>query len=203
MIYIAHRGNLNGPNKEKENKPEYIIEAINQGFQVEIDVWYIDGDFFLGHDSPDYKIEKNFLKNKKFYCHAKNMDAIKELMRIRNETNFFSHDLDNFVLTSNNKIWTFPGLDLCENSICCMPEKKNQYPDGCYGVCTDYPLKYKLMNEIKYGKNKKLSKIKLGVSLLSCDLSNIIQECEHIIDSGIDFLHFDVMDGNFFSNLTL
>ena len=201
MIYIAHRGNLNGPNKAKENKPEYIIEALNKGFHVEIDVWYIDGDFFLGHDSPDYKIEKNFLKNKKFYCHAKNMDAIRELMKIRNETNFFSHDLDNFVLTSNNKIWTFPGLDLCENSICCMPEKKNKYPDECYGVCTDYPLKYKLMNEIKYGKNKKLSKIKLGVSLLSCDLSNIIQECDHIIDSGIDFLHFDVMDGNFVDNL--
>ena len=153
MIYIAHRGNLNGPNKERENAPDYIIEAINKGYYVEVDVWYIDGNFFLGHDSPDYKIEINFLKNKNFYCHTKNLGAIKELINIKNEINFFSHELDEFVLTSDNKIWTFPGADLCENSICCMPEKKNQYPDGCYGVCTDYPIKYKLMNELKYGNS--------------------------------------------------
>ena len=27
MIFIAHRGNLNGPNKINENKPEYLKNA--------------------------------------------------------------------------------------------------------------------------------------------------------------------------------
>ena len=202
MIFISHRGNLNGPNKEMENNPQYISNAIKKGYYVEIDVWYINGDFFLGHDFPEYKIKREFLKNKHFYCHGKNLDAIKELITMKNETNFFSHDLDKYVLTSDNKIWTYPGDVLCENSICCMPEKKYQYPDKCYGVCTDYPLKYKLLYELKYGSPINIPKIKIGASLLSCDLSNLTQECDRIINSGIDFLHFDVMDGNFVDNIT-
>ena len=28
---IAHRGNINGPNTEEENNPEYLIKTINKG----------------------------------------------------------------------------------------------------------------------------------------------------------------------------
>ena len=38
-IWIAHRGNTRGPKPEKENQPEYILQAIQEGFDVEIDVW--------------------------------------------------------------------------------------------------------------------------------------------------------------------
>lgn len=38
-IWIAHRGNTRGPKPEKENQPEYILQAIHEGFDVEIDVW--------------------------------------------------------------------------------------------------------------------------------------------------------------------
>jgi hypothetical protein len=51
MILISHRGNINGKQPDKENHPLYIFEAIKQGFQVEIDVWFIDGKFKLGHDN--------------------------------------------------------------------------------------------------------------------------------------------------------
>ena len=40
MILISHRGNIDGVNKLKENKINYINEAIKNGFDVEIDVWY-------------------------------------------------------------------------------------------------------------------------------------------------------------------
>ena len=63
MKLIAHRGNINGPNKEKENKPEYIIEAINKGYYVEIDLWLIDDKLYLGHDNPQYVIEETFLSD--------------------------------------------------------------------------------------------------------------------------------------------
>ena len=61
MILIAHRGNLNGKTN-RENQPEYIQEALVQDFDVEIDVWYIEDEFWLGHDIPQYKIEEIFWK---------------------------------------------------------------------------------------------------------------------------------------------
>ena len=63
MILISHRGNINGPITEKENSPEYISDAINKGYNVEIDVWYENQVFFLGHDNPLYKIESKYLNN--------------------------------------------------------------------------------------------------------------------------------------------
>ena len=49
MIYIAHRGNIRGPNPERENSPDYIDEAIQSGYYVEVDVrmdaipvWIVD-----------------------------------------------------------------------------------------------------------------------------------------------------------------
>ena len=72
MIYISHRGNLEGKNPERENHPIYIIEALSQGYDVEIDVWYVDRSFFLGHDAPQYKVDTKFLQNANLWCHAKN-----------------------------------------------------------------------------------------------------------------------------------
>ena len=63
MIFISHRGNLKGPNKEEENNPSYITTAINKGFHVEADVFFINDNFFLGHDKPLYQIKANFLEN--------------------------------------------------------------------------------------------------------------------------------------------
>jgi len=57
MIYISHRGNINGRIEDSENKPEYIDDTIQLGFDVEIDVWYIDGKWWLGHDGPQYEID--------------------------------------------------------------------------------------------------------------------------------------------------
>jgi hypothetical protein len=54
MILISHRGNISGPNPERENHPDYILEALQAGYEVEIDVWFVDGKFKLGHDGPQY-----------------------------------------------------------------------------------------------------------------------------------------------------
>ena len=56
MILISHRGNLSGPNPLRENTANYIDEAIKKGFDVEIDIWENEGDFFLGHDEPQHKL---------------------------------------------------------------------------------------------------------------------------------------------------
>ena len=36
LIFISHRGNLNGPNKKEENKIEYINHALKKNFDVDI-----------------------------------------------------------------------------------------------------------------------------------------------------------------------
>ena len=58
MRKISHRGNLFAPNPERENSPHYIFEALAEGFDVEIDVWYQNGMIQLGHDKPIYTVNK-------------------------------------------------------------------------------------------------------------------------------------------------
>jgi hypothetical protein len=55
MILIAHRGNLNGPNPEHENKPEYLLNAINKGYNVETDLWLIDKKLYLASEFSEKK----------------------------------------------------------------------------------------------------------------------------------------------------
>ena len=63
MKLISHRGYINGPNKTEENSPEHILNAINNGYDVEIDVWFIDDKWYLGHDNPTYEIKYHFKQN--------------------------------------------------------------------------------------------------------------------------------------------
>lgn len=142
MKLIAHRGNWKGPNPERENSPEYIIEALGQGFYVEIDVRFIRGEFYLGHDEPQYKVSKNFLMNPRFYIHCKNIGALREILEMRQVC--FFHDQDDATLTSNGEIWTFPGRRLTSKSICVMPEWNiktdkdwTRFVENV-GVCSDY-----------------------------------------------------------------
>ena len=82
MILISHRGNLNGKNEKFENHPDYILDAKDKGFEVEIDVWFKENNFYLGHDKAQYKIDQNFLEDEKFWCHAKSSETLYELSKI-------------------------------------------------------------------------------------------------------------------------
>lgn len=148
MKFISHRGNLNGPNEKKENNPNYIIQALNLGFDVEIDVWYKKEKWYLGHDEPMYgPIEESFLKNQKIWWHCKNPLALYNLLQ--KKVNCFWHTNELHVLTSQNHIWTLVNEELIPSSICVLPEKGYKGDiKKCYGICSDFIIKYKnLFNE--------------------------------------------------------
>tara|TARA_B100001057_G_scaffold261544_2_gene261793 strand:- start:128 stop:559 length:432 start_codon:yes stop_codon:yes gene_type:complete len=141
MYLISHRGNINGVNKDKENNPEYINKALENDFEVEVDVRFDDNKFFLGHDHNQYEIDKKFLLNKKIWCHAKTSEALIALKKI--EAHYFWHQEDDYTLTSKGYIWTYPGKKLLDKSICVLPEIANYKEIDCLGICSDFIERYK------------------------------------------------------------
>ena len=103
MIIISHRGNINGPVPDKENRPSYIDCAIGNGYHVEIDVRSVDGELWLGHDEPQYKIDHNWLNKRRDYLwiHCKNVEAAHECWAYHS----FCHTSDPFTYTTTGKIW--------------------------------------------------------------------------------------------------
>jgi hypothetical protein len=141
MILIAHRGNTEGPNPLEENKPETIVECINKGYQVEIDARVVNGDLYLGHDNPTYKVELDFLLKYKehLWIHCKDLSSLTLLTYLG--LNTFSHDKDDYVLTSKGIIWAYPGKEINGKCVCVMPEWEEDvklFNKKCYGVCSDY-----------------------------------------------------------------
>ena len=138
MILIAHRGNTTGPNPLLENTVNYIEDAIKKGYDVEIDVWVKDNKIFLGHDEPIHEISLNFLNKwkEKLWCHSKNLNALEFL--IENNIHTFSHENDDYVLTSKGFIWAFVGKKLSKSTICVMPERANYDFIECLGICSDF-----------------------------------------------------------------
>ena len=76
MILISHRGNINGSIPERENEPLYIIEALEKGFDVEVDVWWKDDGFWLGHDEPQYQVKEEFLRQSDLKCVLRRVRAV-------------------------------------------------------------------------------------------------------------------------------
>lgn len=151
MKVIAHRGNLNGPDPENENKYSYIESALELGFDVEVDVWVIDDKIFFGHDSPQYAIEKASVASIGTYgwFHCKNLEALEYFKDNFNTLNYFWHQSDDYTITSNGYFWTYPGKSIGSKSIIVLPEiidgieVVKMLAERPYGVCTDYPKQYR------------------------------------------------------------
>lgn len=143
MILISHRGNINGKLSERENHPEYIDEAITAGYDVEIDMWWVDDRTYLGHDKPQYEVDDKWLGKRadKLWVHCKNVEL---LNWIRSTIlHYFWHEEDTLTLTSKQYIWVYPGKQPIKGSIAVMPELYDDNISECSGICSDYIQKYK------------------------------------------------------------
>jgi hypothetical protein len=144
MVLISHRGNLSGKIPRNENHPDYIDKAIYAGYNVEIDVWVVEGVILLGHDEPQYGISQLWLNQRvdKLWIHCKNIEAMEWFNSIGG-FNYFWHENDVMTLTSNGRMWVYPGKQPIKGSIAVLPEVYNDDISKCYGVCSDYIEKYK------------------------------------------------------------
>ena len=144
MILISHRGNISGSNPERENHPEYIFEALQAGYDVEIDVWFENGKFMLGHDEPQFGITQDWLnkRDERLWIHCKNIEAL-ELFNALRSYHYFWHEEDTLTLTSRGVVWAYPGKQPIKGSIAVMPERGDDDLSKCIGICSDVIKKYK------------------------------------------------------------
>jgi hypothetical protein len=138
MLIISHRGNIEGKDPKKENNPEHIYTLLTNNINCEIDVWYINNEWYLGHDTPDNIVSEKFLQLDGLWCHCKNLPALVKIQELKTK-HFFWHQKDSYTLTSSGYIWTYPDTPVDTNCIIVdnTVERKNK-KYNCFAVCTDY-----------------------------------------------------------------
>ncbi len=142
MKIISHRGNVRGSIPEKENRPSYIDCAIGSGYDVEIDIRIIDGQLWLGHDEPQYKIEHSWIEPRRdfLWIHCKNLEAAKECWNHQYQA--FCHAGDSYTYTSTGKIWLHDLSMKIDDSVIIPMIEETDLKDikgKPYAICTDYP----------------------------------------------------------------
>lgn|SRR3990167_10464269 len=127
MILIAHKGNIYGADN-KENHPSYVNNALDDGFECEVDIRYIDGNYYQGHDYPTYKVTVKELLYPKLWCHAKDGTTLRQALKDKLHVFYDSNSNNNYTLTSKGYIWHWDG-----KSMIYVMDK-----DGLIGICSDY-----------------------------------------------------------------
>jgi hypothetical protein len=151
MKYIAHRGLIDGPNKNFENHPHKIRTSLAKGFDCEIDLWVVDGRLYLGHDEPMYSVTEEFIQTPGLWIHAKSLTTLTWLTESAYTLNYFWHQTDDYTLTSSGYIWAYPGKFVNARSVMVMPETADPTLSickdvNCYGICSDWVEKIKSMH---------------------------------------------------------
>ena len=144
MKIISHRGNIKGPNPQKENRPSYIDCAIQLNYYVEVDIRWQDNNFWLGHDEPQYCIDSTWMESRKdkLWFHCKNQEAAIKMHNLNKNYLYFCHSNDSYVLTSTEHLWVHDLNSTIDHS-CIVPlltiqsiqTYKNIQP---FAVCTDF-----------------------------------------------------------------
>lgn len=127
MIRISHRGNTKGKSTH-ENQGDYLQGAIAGGFDVECDIRFIDGQYYLGHDYPIEKTNTLFLGQEQVWCHAKDGTTLRQALKDNIHVFYDSNPNMNYTLTSKGYIWHWDG-----NSMIYVMDQ-----NGLVGICSDF-----------------------------------------------------------------
>ncbi len=148
MILISHRGNVDGVKQHRENTLSYIEEAIQLGYDVEIDLRVKGGKTFLGHDTPDHPVSLEWLEERKhkLWIHAKDVHAL--VFCKENNLKYFFHEKEEQTLISNGLIWTHDLDNVTRYSVIPLISDKLNLKDfskfkNCHAICSDFVKHYK------------------------------------------------------------
>ena len=113
------------------------------GYDVEIDVRIIESNIFLGHDTPDHKVDLGFLKERErhLWCHAKNIEAF--LFLLDKEIHCFWQERDDYSLTSRGFLFTHSRITKPTKKSIIFSDIEPISVVGAAGVCSDYIARYK------------------------------------------------------------
>jgi hypothetical protein len=144
MKIISHRGNLTGPNKSRENSPDYIEEAMTNGYDVEVDLRMKGVDLYLGHDEPQYSITKSWITDRKkmLWVHTKDKESLLYMVHEIPDAQFFYHERERYTIVSNGLVWahdfSLKLTDKCIVPTLSLDEIEKYNGRGVYALCTDY-----------------------------------------------------------------
>jgi len=144
MILISHRGNIAGRIPEAENRPAYIQDTLVLGYDVEIDVRIKEGQLYLGHDHPQYRVELDWLleRKDKLWVHTKDFESLNLL--INTDLRVFFHEQERHSIINNtNLIWSHDLGSVSDKSIIPLLDLQSIEEYGylvqdVYGVCSDH-----------------------------------------------------------------
>lgn len=145
---IAHRGNITGPVPSEENTPGHIKRAIDSGFEVEIDIWGVEGELYLGHDKPSVPVTEDELQLYKehLWVHCKNPEAISLLWD--RGFHWFFHNQDDYTVTSRGFIWANIGVPILTPRTVSLwfdpsnPLLSREAQHSAFAICGDYVAKW-------------------------------------------------------------
>jgi hypothetical protein len=142
MIKIAHRGNYDGRNVDRENTPDYVNEAISAGYNVLVDAWLIDKEWMLGADFPLHKVHLSFFERPEVWVRARNLVGYVSLFHNHTAHVFWQHK-DDFTFTSKCIKWANKNI-LTHDGVMVFPEFNDYYMQMIrlghldpLGVCSD------------------------------------------------------------------
>lgn len=143
-LHILHRGNsLNNP--AVENSPEKLLELVRTNHHVELDIWSRSGKLFLGHDGPEIEVSYDWLLNviSRALIHCKDGRTFRDLRTWFAEraiaANLFYHTTEDYALSTNDWVITYPGKTTFRGFLSMMPESASKDPlaEDCFAVCSD------------------------------------------------------------------
>lgn len=141
-LKIAHRALVNGPDKRLENDIATIVHRCSNGLYSEIDIWYVNSKWYIGHDSPEEEIALEYLISPYLFIHAKNVDAFHELQIISNShglnLRIFYHTEEHYALTTRGETIIYPGLPEKDGWLYMMPERTKLTLQSSGMICSDY-----------------------------------------------------------------
>lgn len=140
--FIAHRGNITGPEPTFENTIEYLLHAYDVCGGIECDIQLHNGQLYFGHDEPQERVYGDLIMQDNWFCHAKDLESLSKLLELGAHT--FWHQQDTVTLTSKGYIWCYPHIHHADRKRAVWTDFDDEFVTvdsmnqiDAYGLCGD------------------------------------------------------------------